>query len=111
VTTALIATDAAIAGVLYLARAPFVQRSFAHMGYPGYFVTVLGVAQLLGACVLLAPAPLGVREWAYAGFAFTYLGGSISHLASGDGPEALEPLALLGVLTISYVTRPVGRRR
>src|SRR5215831_19258760 len=91
-TTTLIACDATVAGVLYLARLPYVVRSFAHMGYPIYFLTILGVAQILGACALVVPRRATVKEWAYAGFGITYVSGFISHLVSGDGAEALEPL-------------------
>jgi hypothetical protein len=80
------------------------------MGYPLYFVNILGVAQLLGVGALLVPRHGTVKEWAYAGFGFIYIGGFISHFVSGDGLEALEPLALFAILVASYVTRPAQRR-
>ena len=109
ISTTLLACDATLAGVLYLAHAPFVMKAFAHMGYPIYFLNILGVAQLLGACALLVPGRGTFKEWAYAGFGITYISGFISHIVSGDGPEALEPLVVLAVLTVSYLSRPAGR--
>ena len=110
IATALIACDATIAGTAYLFHAPFLMKAFAHMGYPAYFVNILGVAQLLGACALLVPGYVTFKEWAYAGFGFIYLGGAISHWVSGDGAESLEPLVLLIVLAASYLARRVRRR-
>jgi len=40
----------------------------ARLGYPDYFLTMLGVAKLLSVVALLAPVPRWLREWAYAGF-------------------------------------------
>ena len=111
VTTTLVALDATYAGIAYLIRARIVVRSFEHMGYPPYFLRILGVAQLLGAIGLLLLRRPTVNEWAYAGFTFTYIGGCISHLVSGDGAEALQPLLLLGLLATSYLTRPPTHAR
>jgi hypothetical protein len=107
VTTGLVAVDAIYAGIAYLMRVRPVVLSFEHMGYPPYFMQILGVAQLLGAIGLLVPRRPTINEWAYAGFTFTYIGGCISHLASGDGAkEALQSLLLLAILAASYFTRP-----
>jgi hypothetical protein len=105
-TTTLIACDAIIAGAVYLAHAQFIVKAFAHMGYPIYFLNILGAAQLLGALALLAPVRATVKEWTYAGFGITYVSGFISHLASGDGAEALQPLIMFALLAASYLTRP-----
>jgi hypothetical protein len=51
-----------------------------------------------------------IKEWAYAGFAIVIVSASYSHLKSGDGLKALEPLATLAALAVSYWTRPVDRR-
>jgi hypothetical protein len=48
----------------------------------------LALAKLLGVALLLAPVPARLKEWAYAGFAFTLGSALIAHLAVGDGPEA-----------------------
>ena len=43
---------------------------FHRLGYPDYFAPMLGTAQLLGVVAILAPVPVMLREWAYAGLAF-----------------------------------------
>ena len=69
-------------------RLPEVASAFAHLGFPDYFRVELACAKLLGIVVLLAPVPARLKEWAYAGFAFTLGSALLAHLAVGDGPEA-----------------------
>ena len=69
-------------------RLPQVAEAFAHLGFPDYFRVELAWAKLLGVIMLLAPVPARLKEWAYAGFAFTLVSALIAHFAVGDGPEA-----------------------
>ncbi len=111
VTTILFAGMMAMSGGMYLTHSPEVAKGFAHLGYPPYFANLLGVAKLLGACALLAPRFVILKEWAYSGFAITLISAAVSHLASGDGlGHAVGPLIGLAIMAVSYVLRPVGRR-
>jgi len=94
ITTAWVAGILAITGGLSVAHAKLMMEGFAHLGYPAYFANRLGVAKLLGVCALLAPRLARIREWAYAGFTIVIVNASYSHLNSGDGLKALEPLAI-----------------
>jgi hypothetical protein len=67
---------------------PQVAEAFTHLGFPEYFRVELTWAKLIGVVLLLAPVPARLKEWAYAGFAFTLVSALIAHLAVGDGPEA-----------------------
>jgi hypothetical protein len=49
-----------------------------------------------------------LREWAYAGFTFTWIAATVAHYLAQDG-LVLLPVALLGLLAVSYVTRPANR--
>jgi hypothetical protein len=110
VTTIWVVGVMAISGMLSVIHEPRMMEGFAHLGYPAYFANLLGVAKLLGVCVLPAPGWVRLKEWAYAGFGITILSASYSHLLSGDGLQALEPLATLAALAASYLTRSVDRR-
>jgi len=57
----------------------------AHLGYPLYFLTILGAWKILGAVAVLVPKFPLLKEWAYAGFFFAMSGAIFSHLANGDG--------------------------
>jgi hypothetical protein len=108
ISTALIALVIAISGVLSLIHSPSMVEAFAHLGYPSYFAYLLGVAKVLGVCVLLAPGLATVKEWAYAGIGITLISACVSHFASGDGLASLEPLFFFVMLIASYLTRPVS---
>jgi hypothetical protein len=85
-------------------RLPQVAEAFTHLGFPDYFRVELSLAKLLGVVLLLAPVPARLKEWAYAGFAFTLGSALIAHLAIGEGPEAWGWAAGTGVLWgFSYV--------
>jgi hypothetical protein len=67
---------------------PDVAAAFAHMGFPDYFRVELAWAKLVGVAVLLLPVPSRLKEWAYAGFAYTLVSALIAHFAVGDGKDA-----------------------
>jgi hypothetical protein len=82
-----------------------------HLGYPVYFLTILGVWKILGVVVVLAPKFPLLKEWAYAGFFFAMTGAAFSHIAVGDPMKELVPALLLLVLTVvSWYFRPAGRK-
>ena len=110
ITTAFVSCIMGISGILAAAHAGPMMTALAHLGYPRYFADLLGVAKLSAVCVLLLPALGRLKEWAYAGCAITILSASYSHLISGDGLRALEPLISFAALVVSYLTRPSDRR-
>lgn len=79
-------------------RLPQVAESFTHLGFPAYFRVELSWAKLLGVVLLLAPVPVRLKEWAYAGFAINLASALIAHLAVGDGPQVWSWAAGTGVL-------------
>lgn len=85
--------------------------SITRLGYPVYFLTILGVWKILGVVVVLMPKFPLVKEWAYAGFFFAMSGATLSHIAAGDPITEIFPSLLLIVLTvISWYFRPVDRK-
>ncbi|MCF2521096.1 DoxX family protein [Dyadobacter sp. CY351] len=82
-----------------------------HLGYPLYFLTVIGVWKMLGVVVVLLPRLPLVKEWAYAGFFFTMSGAVFSHLAAGDGAkEFFGPILLIVLTVVSWYFRPASRK-
>ena len=82
-----------------------MKEGFVHLGFPGYFRNELGTAKLLGAIVLLLPIfPVKLKEFAYFGFAITFVSAFIAHLSSGDPLSvAIGPVVALVVLSVSYL--------
>jgi len=81
------------------------------LGYPSYFLLIIGVWKLLGVIAILLPKFKLVKEWAYAGFFFLTTGAIITHLIVGDGAVEFFGPTLLLVLTItSWYFRPADRK-
>ncbi len=83
----------------------------AHLGYPLYFLTIIGVWKFLGVIAVLIPEFTLLKEWAYAGFFFAMSGAIISHIASGSsGRELFGPVLLLILTVVSWYFRPSDRK-
>lgn len=81
------------------------------LGYPSYFLTIIGVWKILGVIAVLVPKFALVKEWAYAGFFFLMSGAIFTHLAVAD--EAVEyfgPTLLLVLTIVSWYFRPADRK-
>ena len=82
-----------------------------HLGYPVYFLTILGIWKILGVLALLIPRFPLLKEWAYAGFFFIMSGAIFSHFAVGDPLKENIPSLLLLLLTVvSWYFRPPDRK-
>lgn len=81
------------------------------MGYPDYFLSLLGIWKILGVIALFIPKSPLLKEWAYAGFFFTMSGAIFSHIASAHSVKEMFPPLLLLVLTIvSWYFRPADKK-
>ncbi|HET6219268.1 MAG TPA: DoxX family protein [Acidobacteriaceae bacterium] len=114
-TTVLIAFFIGSGGVAQLARVRGTVDGFVHiLGYPLYFVTILGVWKVLGAIAILVPRFPRLKEWAYAGIFFDLTGAAASSAAVGGSGgvyafHILAPLVLAVVLVASWALRPPTR--
>jgi uncharacterized membrane protein YphA (DoxX/SURF4 family) len=81
------------------------------LGYPSYFLTIIGIWKILGVIAVLVPKFPLLKEWAYAGFFFLMSGAIFTHLAVAD--EAVEyfgPALLLVLTVVSWYFRPADRK-
>jgi hypothetical protein len=98
-------------GLFQLMRDPAQVDLMVHLGYPVYFLTLLGIAKMLGVAAVLVPKHLLIKEWAYAGLFFAMAGAVSSHIAVGDSLVAIFPPVLLLTLTmVSWYLRPADRK-
>ena len=66
------------------------------LGYPAYFIQLLGIVKLLGSIAILIPGlNKTIKEWAYAGLFFDLAGAVYSGIAVAKGN--VDP-AMLGML-------------
>lgn len=88
-----------------------VDKTVLGLGYPAYFLTIIGVWKLLGVIAVLIPKFKILKEWAYAGFFFLMSGAIVSHLVVSDAAIELFGPTLLLILTIlSWYFRPADRK-
>jgi hypothetical protein len=93
------------------ALAPPGVYGITHLGYPVYFLTILGIWKILGVVAVLSPKFPLLKEWAYAGFFFIMSGAIFSHIAVGDSMSEIFPSLLLLILTVvSWYFRPENRK-
>jgi hypothetical protein len=108
--TGLVVAEMGVGGVWDIARLPFVSDLVTHLGYPSYFLVLLGTWKVLGAAALLVPRRALLKEWAYAGAFFAYTGAIASHLTTGYDLGEVGLLAALTALTaLSWALRPPSR--
>lgn len=82
-----------------------------NMGYPVYFLVILGAWKILGVVTVLVPKFPSLKEWAYAGFFFSMSGAVFSHVAVGNSlKEIFPPLLLLTLTVVSWYFRPLNRK-
>ena len=81
------------------------------LGYPLYFLTIIGVWKILGVIAVLIPKFPLLKEWAYAGFFIAMSGAILSHLMNGDEfKEIFGPILLLILTMVSWYFRPEQRK-
>jgi DoxX-like family len=94
-----------------LARIPYVVDILGRLGFPVYFATILGISKILALIALFLPRTPRLKEWAYAGLTFVYVGAAACHVAIGDSiGDILTPLVLAVITLASWALRPSSRR-
>ena len=98
-------------GIVQLLAIKEEAEMMVHLGYPLYFLKILGVWKLLGVVAVLVPRFPLLKEWAYAGFFFSMTGAVFSHFAVGDpGKEFFGPVLLIVLTVVSWYFRPDNRK-
>jgi len=88
-----------------------VLQGFKPLGYPTYFISIIGVWKMLGIIAILIPNFKLLKEWAYAGIFFVMSGAVISHIASNDvSVQIIAPVVLAIFAVLSWYLRPANRK-
>jgi uncharacterized membrane protein YphA (DoxX/SURF4 family) len=106
VTTVMIAGLFFITGLGNLLPFSHIAHDMAHLGYPAYFLKILGSWKILAAIAILIPRISRIKEWAYAGMMFDLTGAALSRYAMDDPlPMIIIPLGLSILVTVNYAIR------
>ncbi|WP_295652159.1 DoxX family protein [uncultured Mucilaginibacter sp.] len=88
-----------------------VVEGFKPLGYPNYFISIIGVWKMLGIIAILIPKFKLLKEWAYAGIFFTMTGAVISHITSNDvNVQIIAPIVFVVFTVLSWYLRPADRK-
>jgi uncharacterized membrane protein YphA (DoxX/SURF4 family) len=113
VTTAILAFVVGSGGVGELLHQWGTMETVSLVGYPVYFLTILGLWKVLGTIALLVPRFPRLKEWAYAGIFFGMTGAAASHaFADNYGTYAYHifvQLAFAALAIVSWALRPQSR--
>lgn len=90
-------------GIGGITRQQAGQDVLKHLGYPMYVLSIFGIAKLLGVIAILQNKFKTIKEWAYAGFAFTFIGATASRAFAADGFGLIvAPLIALAFMFVAY---------
>jgi uncharacterized membrane protein YphA (DoxX/SURF4 family) len=110
-TTAVLAAECIVGGAMGALQLSPLRDTATHLGYPAYFMSILGVWYVGAGVALLAPRLVRLKEWAYAGLVINYTGAAASHIWTGDTTQKLiGPAVFLGLTIASWALRPPSRR-
>ncbi|MFL5728339.1 MAG: DoxX family protein [Cytophagaceae bacterium] len=98
-------------GIMQLLHVKETVEGVIRLGYPSYFLTIIGIWKILGVIAVLIPKFPLVKEWAYAGFFFLMSGALFSHIANEDNfKENIGPALFIVLIGISWYFRPADKK-
>ncbi|WP_027421273.1 DoxX family protein [Crocinitomix catalasitica] len=110
VSTILIAGAFVTTGVLNSIGNEHISTDMIQLGYPLYFMKILGFWKIMAAIAILLPKTIRLKEWAYAGMLFDLSGASFSRISMGAPLEMIIiPTLILSLVITSWATRPKSK--
>ena len=111
IATGLVAFGMISGGLAQVLHTQSMTDMIVHIGYPVYFLYIIGTWKILGAIAILLPRFKLLKEWAYAGLFFAMTGAFVSHLACGDGlKEMIGSFMQTIFIILSWYLRPADRK-
>jgi uncharacterized membrane protein len=111
ISTCILAFIFVSGGICYVLRVPQVVEGVMRLGFPLYFIILLGTWKILGGFAIVVPRFRTLKEWAYAGMFFDLTGAAVASAAS-SGTQSwhiVAPLAFVPILFASWALRPARR--
>src|SRR5215471_18200874 len=107
ICTALTAFFFVSGGLAYALAVPDVVDGVTLLGFPLYFVRLLGVWKVLGGIAILVPGLPRLKEWAYAGILIDLTGASVASASMGAAIGAewwhvWAPMVVAAVMVVSW---------
>ncbi len=102
-------------GLAYAMAVPDVVEGVILLGFPLYFVRMLGVWKVLGGVAIVVPGFPRLKEWAYIGIFFDLTAAAVANATMGEAIGAMwwhvpAPLMVAAIMIGSWALRPASRR-
>ncbi|WP_297814359.1 DoxX family protein [Segetibacter sp.] len=101
--TVLISAFFILSGYMELTKHPATYPKTIRMGYPPYFITMLGVAKLIGSAVFLVPMFRRLREWVFAAFTIDVIFAFVSGYTIASYGDCIKATVVFIVIMIAYL--------
>ncbi len=92
----------ALSGYLEVTKNPATYPKTLSMGYPTYFILLLGTAKLIGSVVFLIPMFRRLREWVFAAFTFDVIFAFASGYSIESYTDCIKATCVFMVLMLTY---------
>ncbi len=100
-----------LGGIGQLFQVKQIVEGFAPLGYPTYFISIIGFWKTMAIIAILIPKFPMLKEWAYAGVFFAMTGASVSHIVIHDSAfHIIAPLVIASLAITSRYLRPDSRK-
>jgi uncharacterized membrane protein YphA (DoxX/SURF4 family) len=100
--TVLISAFFMLSGYMEVTKNPATYPKTISMGYPPYFITLLGIAKLIGAAVFLIPAFRRLREWVFAAFTIDVIFAFVSGYTIQSYADCMKAVIVFIILMLTY---------
>lgn len=111
IATAWLSLGMASSGIFQIIQQKDSVEYMTRLGFPNFFLIIIGVWKILGVIAVLLPKFPLVKEWTYAGFFFLMTGAIFTHFAVSDrASEFFGPSLLLVLTIVSWFFRPANRK-
>lgn len=106
ISTIIIALVFIVTGIGNLLPFQHISNDMTALGYPAYFLKILGFWKILGGLAVVLPIPDRYKDFAYAGMMLDLTGAALSRYAVGeDISMILIPVLISIVVTLNFVVR------
>src|SRR5215203_2791934 len=90
-----------LSGYMEITKNPATYPKTIKMGYPPYFITLLGVAKLIGSAVFLLPIFRRLREWVFAAFTIDVIFAFVSGYTIQSYGDCIKAVVVFCILMLT----------
>jgi hypothetical protein len=91
-------------GYFEITKNPLTYTKTIKMGYPPYFITLLGISKIAGIIALLVPHKLyWLRDWVFAGLVFDLIFAFASGYAISNNADLVNSGTAFVIVAITYL--------